>query len=400
MPGLGPGLETSHAAAKAMVVWELTLRCNLSCGHCGSRAGRPRSNELTTAEALAVVDRLAELPAKEVALIGGEAYLRPDWDLIAGAITARGMQCTMVSGGRGLDADVARRAAQAGVANVSVSIDGHETSHDLQRGWSGSFRAALAALRHLAAAGVPTSVNTQINRISMPDLEPLVEELGREQVWAWRVSLTVAMGRAADRPEWLLQPWELLELFPRLAAMSKRCRSLGIVFAPGNNIGYFGPYEELWRGGPSGEGYWQGCQAGAHVLGLEADGTLKSCPSLPRSAYAGGNILETPLHALLRTAPLAHLAERTAEDLWGFCKTCYYADTCRAGCTWTGHVLFGRSGNNPYCHHRALEHNSRGLRERLELVEAAPGLPFDHGRFTLVLEPIPERRVVDDDSLR
>jgi hypothetical protein len=76
------------------------------------------------------------------------------------------------------------------------------------------------------------------------------------------------------------------------------------------------------------------------------------------------------------------------DELWGFCKTCYYADDCRAGCTWTSHVFFGKPGNNPYCHHRALEHARLGLRERLVQVEAAPGTPFDHGRFDLVVEAL------------
>jgi hypothetical protein len=59
---------------------------------------------------------------------------------------------------------------------------------------------------------------------------------------------------------------------------------------------------------------------------------------------------------------------------------------CKAGCTWTTSVLFGRAGNNPYCHHRALELSKQGLRERIAQVEQAPGTPFDHGRFELILE--------------
>jgi hypothetical protein len=61
---------------------------------------------------------------------------------------------------------------------------------------------------------------------------------------------------------------------------------------------------------------------------------------------------------------------------------------CRAGCTWTTHTLFGRPGNNPYCHHRALELAARGFRERIVRVEAPPGLPFDHGKFEIVVEGI------------
>jgi hypothetical protein len=51
----------------------------------------------------------------------------------------------------------------------------------------------------------------------------------------------------------------------------------------------------------------------------------------------------------------------------------------------------GRPGNNPYCIHRALDHERRGLRERLVRVQPAPGEPFDHGRFETIVEPMPER---------
>ena len=50
-------------------------------------------------------------------------------------------------------------------------------------------------------------------------------------------------------------------------------------------------------------------------------------------------------------------------------------------------MLFGKAGNNPYCHHRALEHDKQGLRERVVKMEEAPGEPFDHGRFEIVVEP-------------
>ncbi len=54
-------------------------------------------------------------------------------------------------------------------------------------------------------------------------------------------------------------------------------------------------------------------------------------------------------------------------------------------------MLFGKAGNNPYCHHRALEHERKGLRERVVKMEEAPGEPFDHGLFEIVVEPMPGR---------
>src|SRR6516162_9416784 len=58
----------------AYVVWELTLACDQPCTHCGSRAGDARPTELSTEAALKVVDQLAAAGAREVVLIGGEAY--------------------------------------------------------------------------------------------------------------------------------------------------------------------------------------------------------------------------------------------------------------------------------------------------------------------------------------
>jgi hypothetical protein len=49
--------------------------------------------------------------------------------------------------------------------------------------------------------------------------------------------------------------------------------------------------------------------------------------------------------------------------------------------------LLGRPGNNPFCHHRALELRRQGLRERIELVSAAPDIPFANGLWQIVREP-------------
>jgi hypothetical protein len=46
-----------------------------------------------------------------------------------------------------------------------------------------------------------------------------------------------------------------------------------------------------------------------------------------------------------------------------------------------------RRAHPPYCHYRARVMRERGIRERLVRTEAAPGLPFDHASFDLVVEP-------------
>ncbi|MFO0591629.1 MAG: radical SAM protein [Polyangiaceae bacterium] len=376
------------------VVWELTLACDLGCKHCGSRAGKPRGEELTTEEALDVVAQLADLGAKEVSLIGGEAYLRDDWHVIARAIHDAGMIASMVSGGRGFSPERARQAKEAGIDTVSISIDGIGATHDLQRGLAGSFDAAVASMRNLRDAGVVVSANSQLNRVSFPDMDALLDLILEHGARGWQIAITVPMGRAAERPEWLFQPDDLLVVTPKLAELCVRAKEGGCLLYGANNVGYFGPHEDTLRGHilPELEGaHWDGCGAGSSVMGIESDGAIKGCPSLPTASYTGGHVRRRTLREIWDTAPeLAFTRGDRTSELWGYCKECYYAEDCLAGCSWAAHVFFGRRGNNPYCHHRALEMDKKGLRERLVRVEAAPGLPFDHGRFDIVVEPAPK----------
>lgn len=370
-------------------VWEITLRCDLACHHCGSRAGRARPDELSTEEALDLVRQMKELDVKEVTLIGGEAYLRDDWTDIARAIRDAGMACSVTTGGRGVTPERARAAAEAGIQAMSVSVDGLEETHDRLRGVPGSHRAALEAIRNVKAAGLPVYANTQIGRLSLGEIEATFDMLVDAGIRAWQVQITTAMGRAADAPQLLLEPWQMLEVMPILGRIKKRAEAAGIVVWPGNNVGYFGPFETALRG-TFPRGHNASCGAGRGALGVEANGDIKGCPSLPTADWVGGNVRDAPLKDIWERAPaLRYTRDRTVDDLWGYCRSCYYADTCRAGCSWTAHVLFGKPGNNPLCHHRALEHLREGKRERLVQTAPAEGAPFDHGLFEIVVEDWP-----------
>lgn len=380
-------------------MWELTLRCDQPCTHCGSRAGAARHRELSTAECVAVAKQLAELGAREVTLIGGEAYLRADLDEIVRALAGAGVVVTMQTGGRALTAARARALKAAGMFGIGVSIDGPEAIHDQLRGNAGSWAAAVRAIDNAREAGLGVSSNCQVNRLNKHLLAEHVESLRDRQVRYWRAQLTVPMGNAADHPEWILQPWDILEVIDTLAAIQKHAvanpRPWELPFPdrafdlqPGNNVGYFGPHEELLRSRPGGSSaHWSGCAAGIAVLSLESDGTIKACPSLPTAPYAAGNILDQTARDAWLNQPLMRFArERTVEDLWGFCRTCAYAEVCHAGCNFTAHTTLGRRGNNPFCYHRAATLKRAGKRERLVQVVKAAGEPYDFGRFELVEE--------------
>ena len=290
------------------VVWEITLACDLKCLHCGSRAGRRRPDELSTRECLDVVENLARLGTREVSLIGGEAYLRPDWTQIVRAIRSHGMYCAIQTGGRNLTPKRLAAAVEAGLQGIGVSLDGMAPLHDRVRGVPGSFAKALDLLRRAKSAGLRTSVNTQIGSQTMADLPQLMDTIIEVGAKHWQIQITVAMGNAADNDHLLLQPYRLAEFMPLLANLYSEGLERGLLMVVGNNIGYFGPYEHLWRGFGDERVHWTGCSAGHTVLALEADGTVKGCPSLATNGFAGGKCSGHE--------PRSNLGNQSRDSLW------------------------------------------------------------------------------------
>lgn len=385
-------------------VWEITLKCNLRCIHCGSRAGDKRPAELDTAEALDLVHQLAEIGIKEVSLIGGEAFLRPDWLDIAREITACGMRLTMTTGAFGMTQKMADAMAEAGFTAVGISVDGLQETHNLLRGREKSWEWCFKAIQAVRNAGMKIGANTQINRLSAPQLPKIYQHLHEAGVRGWQLQFTVPMGNAADRPELLMQPHELNDIFPVIHYLWNRGADEKPYVYPGNNVGYFGPYERRFRTIEGSEaadiGFWQGAVGGVLTLGIEADGTIKADPSLPTDDYAGGNIREQSLRDIVMTADrLCYNDLADNSHLWGFCKTCEFGEVCRAGDTWTSHVYFDRKGNDPLCHHRSLHHAARGLAEQTVMRIRPEGIPFDNGVYDTKVVPV-ESLVRDRHSFR
>ena len=372
-------------------VWEVTLRCNQACRFCGTRAGRADPDELDTKDALELIRQLAELGVREVSLHGGEAFLRHDLFELVKAIRNAGMVASMVTGGRGLSRDLAQRMKDADITAVSVSIDGPRAVHDGLRGNVGSFDNAMAALDHLESAGVSVAANTQVNRENLRELHALYDTLRTHPLYGWQVQLMVPMGRAADEPGLWLEPYDLLELMPTLGELRERSDRDEIPLWPGDNVGYFGPFEDSVRGDRVPSGCSSGCGGGVLAIGIEANGDIKGCSAMASEGFVAGNVRTHALRKLWDEAAELKLSRCfDMSKLWGYCRDCYYADACRSGCIWTAQSIMGRYGNNPYCHHRALEFLARGERERLIRVREASGKNRDCALFELVVESAPE----------
>lgn len=359
-------------------VWELTLACNMKCGHCGSRAGLPRPNEMSPEEAQVVASDLADLGCKRVTLSGGEPILRKDWPEIAKTLVSRGVKVNMVSNGWGWTEATVRSAKEAGLSNVCFSIDGLEQTHDEIRR-EGSFGRSMKAFEMCRAAGLPTASIMTINRKNMAEIDAVHDLLVEKGVTLWQPQLSDAMGYQRDNIEWAFHPEELPEVEAKLAEMMRRSSMRVTV---GDNIGYYGPNEELFRK-ESTFGFWVGCFAGCQVVGIEADGDIKGCLSQQDDSFVEGNVRETSLKEIWnRPGAFAYNREFTTEQLEGFCGDCRYNDICRGGCTCSAHFATGSRFDNPFCVYRAIEMRKQGVAEKIgteredddELMPCAPAV--------------------------
>src|SRR5689334_24947537 len=86
----------THAGAGPVVVWNATKTCNLECVHCYADAGKSKfTGELSTNEAMSLIDDLASFNVPALLMSGGEPLVRPDIiDLAQYAIEEKGIRVT------------------------------------------------------------------------------------------------------------------------------------------------------------------------------------------------------------------------------------------------------------------------------------------------------------------
>jgi radical SAM protein with 4Fe4S-binding SPASM domain len=352
-------------------VWELTLRCNLRCRHCGSRAGQQRDDELTLEEMLHVADQLAELECRFLTLSGGEPLMRQEWPLVAERLVAHGITVGMISNGILFDEDAARTAKRVGLETVAFSLDGFQEAHEYQRRVPGQWRMVLNAIEHCKAQGLPPGIVTTINNRNLPELPALREFLRERGVERWQVQFATPTGNMADNQGLMVAPEDFLTAVPLIAEMCSD--DLLPVVYPSHNVGYFGEPEERLRRQQAKLPVWTGCSAGCNVIGIESNGNVKGCLSLPSACngvdeFVEGNLREKSLREIWEGKnAFAYNRQFTVERLGGFCRECPYGEICRGGCTWTTWAGHGAVRDNPYCYYRQTQEQE--TRRRLPLVE-------------------------------
>ena len=166
-----------------VVAWNYTRTCNLKCRHCySSSESKQYDNELTTEEALAFIDDLAEFKSPVILFSGGEPLIRQDFFVLAQHAKDKGIRPTLSTNGTLITPEVAQRIKDVGVGYVGISLDGLRETNDRFRGVPGAFDLAMAGIRNCRAVGQRVGLRFTINKSNVDDVPAILDLMETENI--------------------------------------------------------------------------------------------------------------------------------------------------------------------------------------------------------------------------
>ena len=320
-------------------VWEFTLKCNLRCCHCGSSAGIPRPDELTTKECLRLCEELAELGCEDVCLMGGEPFLREDWFSVAQCIKALGMNLNFVSNGTIMD-QYMDKISWLRPKVIGISLDGVEESHEVIRG-KGNFKKTVGAIESLRERGIQTTAITTVNKINFRDL-PKMKGLLLEKGVNWQIQVAMPFGNFRKEQMLSKEEFYATALFIAKERTSHRFEDLPLVGA--DCYGYHSKFLP--------DGGWKGCRAGMSAIGITSDGGVVGCLAMGNDRFIEGSIRDKSLREIWENpSSFEYNRKFDATKLGPNCRDCKYGAECKGGCSAMSYTTTERLHNDPYCFH-------------------------------------------------
>ncbi|MGD0586904.1 MAG: mycofactocin radical SAM maturase [Oryzomonas sp.] len=319
------------------LTWEVTLACNLRCSHCLSSSGEKACNELTTAEALDLVEQLHAAGVFQINFGGGEPFIRPDFEEILTACHARRIMACISTNGTLIGPERVARLASNRLVAIQVSLDGaNRETCDAIRG-NGVFDKAIEAVKLLAATSIPTSINTVLTAQNAAEI-PAMHQLARSLGVSLRVSRFRPSGRGADN-------WESLRPSPaQLLAFSDWLAASGDV-RTGDSFFSLTTQERQGLG-------LNLCGAAKLTCCVSPTGHMYPCAFLQSDRFEAGN---------LRTGSFQDIWDNS-EIYASFrnlrihsCEECQRFDQCHGGCpavAW--HLKNDINGGDPECLERCV----------------------------------------------
>jgi heme b synthase len=346
--------EMSQEYLPKWIAWETTRKCNLRCVHCRSASDMQSSaGGFSTAEAVGLIDTIADYYPAVLVLSGGEPLMRPDIFELARHGTDRGLRMCLATNGTLVDAAVCERIRSSGIRIVSMSLDGASAAvHDNFRDQPGAFEGVIRAARLFRASGIEFILNSSFTKRNQADIAAtfrLAKSLGAT---AWYLFMIVPTGRGEDVLSELIPAADYEEILRWHYEQEKQ--ESDMLMRPTCAPHYYRIIHEenrksddplVRRNLKFSTGGAKGCLAGQTICLIDNNGDVYPCSYFPKSA---GNVKTTPFREIWENSPL--FAElRDFSRYKGRCGQCEYNRIC-GGCRARSFAITGDYlDEEPFC---------------------------------------------------
>lgn len=319
--------DSPALSAPKSVIWDVTYRCNLKCRHCLTESGEARKDELSTAQAIKLIDNLADARVFYLSLSGGEPLLRPDIVTILKHIASKNMQIEIASNGVNISDKLLNEISALPVFHIQISIDGIGHQHDELRGVQGAFKASCASIKRIREHDIAVSISTTVTNRNIDSLESIIRLAAELGCKGYKAIPFLPAGRGKENNELALDLQEHLRLYRTLSSWSQKLEGkMNISTETSFSFLLDNPTPSCFDNGPV------GCSAGYDTLSIGANGVAYPCPFL--HDFPIGNLTTSSLRDIWHNSPLLKtLRTLEKQDLDDPCRSCgYMPHLCRGGC--------------------------------------------------------------------
>lgn len=329
--------------------WECTLRCNLSCLHCGSDCKIVSDAKDMPFEdflhAISPLSKMNSIDQVMVVLTGGEPLMRDDIPEIGLALRKAGFRWSMVTNGLKYTPEMHSKLLASGMGAITISLDGLSENHNFFRGNLRSFSSALNAIKLVSTSTrLNSDVVTCVHEKNIDELDDIYQLLISNGVKTWRLFTISPIGRAREHDFMTLSRVNLKKLMDFIVEKRQK-RDLKIGFSC---EAYVGAYEYKVRD----TAFF--CRAGINIASVLADGSVSACPNISHE-FIQGNIYQDSLPEIWENRFKEFRTLSLKKN--GKCKHCNNFVDCRGGAM----HLRNREEGNFFCHSARLgnKKNSR-----------------------------------------
>ena len=283
----GPFLTAPEA-----VHWAITYRCNAGCLDCyAARHRATESSELSTAEALQVVDRIAEWGVFQVAIGGGEPLMRGDLLNVIHHANNRGLTVHLTTSAISLDEKQLTLLAE-GLTCLQVGI---RHSEILSKSPAGQAAKLSDLYKKAEQLDLKLGVNLMLNCTVLRNFDEIIGRLvnlGFCQITLLRYKPPHSLD------QWLKESPGLEELVgveDQIANVIDRYPDLALRIDCSLSF-----LERKLPRKTANDAGLRGCVAGDRIIALAPDGSMYPCSQLVHPQFSVGSVLNNDLDVLWR----------------------------------------------------------------------------------------------------